>query len=109
LAGHNIPFRDIATHCQQLISAQESALNRLLAHLIRPHTAIDCLEAVYHRQLQSHERNMATAEIRGFLNHLYRFGLIDRELAGDSAYLWYRKNVSDRDVRICFYAMKCMD
>jgi glyoxylase-like metal-dependent hydrolase (beta-lactamase superfamily II) len=90
LPGHNIPFRGIPTRCQQLIASQESALNRLLEHLARPHTAIDCLDAVYRRQLQSHERNSTIAEIYGFLNHLYLRGEIRRELAGDMSYLWYR-------------------
>jgi glyoxylase-like metal-dependent hydrolase (beta-lactamase superfamily II) len=109
LPGHNIPFRGISIRCQQLIAAQEGALNRLLEHLNRPHTAIDCLDAVYRRQLQSHERNMAIAEIYGFLNHLYHRGLIDRELASDLSYLWYRKNARDRNFQISFYASKCMN
>jgi glyoxylase-like metal-dependent hydrolase (beta-lactamase superfamily II) len=98
LPGHNIPFRGISTRCQQLIANQEAALNRLLEHLARPHTAIDCLEAVYRRQLQSHERNQMIAEIYGFLNHLYQRGLLKRELGADLAYLWYRANPRDREV-----------
>ena len=109
LPGHNIPFRGIAIRCQQLISAQEGALNRLLEHLNRPHTAIDCLDAVYHRHLQSHERNMAIAETYGFLNHLYHRGLIDRELTSDLSYLWYRKSAHSRDFQICFHASKCLN
>ena len=109
LPGHNIPFRGISIRCQQLISAQEGALNRLLEHLNRPHTAIDCLEAVYRRQLQSYERNMAIAEVYGFLNHLYQAGLIDRELTDDLAYLWYRKHPRNRDFQVCFHASKCMN
>jgi glyoxylase-like metal-dependent hydrolase (beta-lactamase superfamily II) len=108
LPGHNIPFRGIAIRCQQMIAAQEGALNRLLAHLNRPHTAIDCLEAVYHRQLQVHERNIAISETYGFLNHLYHRGLIDRELTNDLSYLWYRLNPRNRDFQICFYASKCL-
>jgi glyoxylase-like metal-dependent hydrolase (beta-lactamase superfamily II) len=90
LPGHNIPFRGVATRCQQLIANQEAALNRLLEHLVRPHTAIDCLAAVYRRQLHSYERNTTIAEIYGFLNHLYLRGEIRRELAVDMSYLWYR-------------------
>ena len=96
LPGHNIPFRGVATRCQQLIANQEAALNRLLEHLVRPHTAIDCLEAVYRRQLQSYERNTTIAEIYGFLNHLYLRGEIRRELAGDMSYLWYRSHLRNR-------------
>jgi glyoxylase-like metal-dependent hydrolase (beta-lactamase superfamily II) len=90
LPGHNIPFRGIPTRCQQLIANQSAALDRLLEHLSKPHTAIDCLEAVYRRQLQSYERSPMIAEIYGFLNHLYQHGEIQRESATDLSYLWYR-------------------
>ena len=83
LPGHNIPFRGIPTRCQQLIAIQETILNRLLDHLTKPCTAVDCLEAVYRRQLQPHERQIMIAEVVGFLNHLYQRGIVRRELASD--------------------------
>jgi glyoxylase-like metal-dependent hydrolase (beta-lactamase superfamily II) len=90
LPGHNIPFSGVSTRCQQLIASQEAVLNRLLMHLSKPCTAIDCLDVVYRRPLQAHEWGLLMAETVGFLNHLYRRGLIKRELAAGQAYLWYR-------------------
>ncbi len=102
LPGHNLPFVGVKTRCQQMIASQEAVLNRLLAHLARPITAIDCLETVYRRQLQPHERNTMIAETLGYLNHLHQRGMIKRELGNDRAYLWYRANPRDRDLRISF-------
>ena len=102
LPGHNLPFTGVSTRCRQMISSQEAVLNRLLSHLTRPSTAIDCLETVYRRQLQPHERNVLIAETLGYLNHLYHRGIIKRDVGADRAYLWYRANPRDRDLQICF-------
>lgn len=102
LPGHNLPFTGVETRCKQMIASQEAVLNRLLAHLSRPCTAIDCLDAVYRRQLQPHERGTMIAETLGYLNHLHQRGIVKRELADDRAYLWYRANSRDQEARICF-------
>ena len=102
LPGHNLPFTGVVTRCRQMISSQEAVLNRLLAHLSRPYTAIDCLEAVYHRQLQSYERLTLIAETLGYLNHLHQRGILHRDLTADRSYLWYRANPRERDLRVSF-------
>jgi len=95
LPGHNIPFRGIATRCEQLVAIQETVLNRLLSYLSKPCTAMDCLDAIYRRQLQPHERHIMIAEVVGFLNHLYQRRIIRRDIAADQSYLWYRAHPHD--------------
>jgi glyoxylase-like metal-dependent hydrolase (beta-lactamase superfamily II) len=105
LPGHNSPFTGVTTRCQQLIASQEAVLNRLLAHLSRPCTAIDCLEVVYRRRLQAHEWGTLMAETVGFLNHLHQRGLIRRELAAQT-YLWYKNQPQESGLPVHFASIE---
>lgn len=88
LPGHNAPFYGAPARCEQLMSNLEIVLQRLLQRLSRPATAVECLEAVYRRQLDGNEQATLIAETVGFLNHLNKQGLVRRELGRDGAYIW---------------------
>ena len=88
LPGHNLPFVGAATRCEQLIANLDLVLKRLLQRLERPATAVECLEAVYRRQLEGHEQLTLIAETVGFLNHLKHQGLVRRELGRDGSHIW---------------------
>lgn len=102
LAGHQAPFIGAVTRCRQTVTALESALNRLLDHLDRPATALDCLPMVYRRPLQPHEANTLLAECVGYLNHLMRRGLVRRDLTVNGAYLYRRTAEGSRGLRVRF-------
>ena len=86
--GHNAPFTGASARCEQLITNLESVLKRLLQRLERPATAVECLEAVYRRQLDGHEQATLIAETVGFLNHLKKRNLVRCDLSRDGAYIW---------------------
>lgn len=94
LPGHNIPFVGVVSRCRQLLATQEAVLQRLLEHLERPSAAIDCLYAVYRRELEPHELSTLLAETVGFLNHLRKKNLIGRELLSNNTYVWRRVRTS---------------
>lgn len=88
LPGHNAPFTGARARCEQLVSNLESVLSRLLQRLQRPATAVECLEAVYRRRLETHEQATLIAETVGYLNHLKKRELVQCELARDGSYVW---------------------
>lgn len=92
LPGHGLPFTGIPRRCEQLIASQTAALRRLLEHLQRPSTAIDCLPVLYRRPLQGTERTSLIQEAVGFLNHLWKVQLVDREILPDHRCLWSRSS-----------------
>ncbi len=86
--GHNQPFVGAATRCEQLIHSVEAALGRLRQRLVRPATAVECLDAIYGRPLNSHEQATLIAEAVGFLNHLKKQHQVEASVARDGSYIW---------------------
>ncbi len=80
LPGHGLPFVGLQQRCTQLIHNRTIAVHRLLEQLSVPRTAVECLPAVYRRQLQSGERNTLLAETLGYLNFLHCQGVVRSEL-----------------------------
>lgn len=89
LPGHNLPFVGVARRCEQLKDNHLKAIQRLLVHLSAPRKAVDCLHAVYRRDLSPHERGTLIAETVGYLNYLRNRGFIQRQLV-NGAYVWSR-------------------
>jgi glyoxylase-like metal-dependent hydrolase (beta-lactamase superfamily II) len=89
LPGHNLPFMGVARRCEQLKNNHVKAVERLLDHLAVPRKAVECLHAVYRRDLSPSERGTLIAETVGYLNHLRNRGLIQRQLV-NGAYIWSR-------------------
>jgi glyoxylase-like metal-dependent hydrolase (beta-lactamase superfamily II) len=88
LAGHNLPFTGIAVRCEQLIATHEGVLQRLLAALQRPRTAVECLEVIHGRRLSPPEMSERLGEAMGYLNHLHQTGRVERTLDRTGAYSW---------------------
>ncbi|QDV56796.1 MBL fold metallo-hydrolase [Rosistilla oblonga] len=76
LPGHHTPFTGIAIRSRQMIASHEAVASRLLGHLQRPRTAIDCLAAIYRRTLSLAERAFLFSEAVGYMNHLANRGEI---------------------------------
>jgi hypothetical protein len=89
LPGHNLPFVGVPQRCEQLKNNHLKAIERLFNHLATPRKAIDCLYAVYRRDLSPIERGSLIAETMGYLNHLKSHGFIQRRLV-NNAYIWSR-------------------
>jgi glyoxylase-like metal-dependent hydrolase (beta-lactamase superfamily II) len=92
LPGHNVPFYGVATRCSQLLESMEMVLTRLLDSLQRPRTAYDCCEVVYRRKIGGKEMRTLLSETIGFLNHLDRRGLVQREWVNRKFFVWRRKS-----------------
>lgn len=88
LPGHNQPFCGAVVRCKQLVATQEAALIRLLEHVTRPRTAVDCIGAIYRRSVHVQEASTMLLETIGFLNHLMHRELVRRITAADGSYLW---------------------
>ncbi|GKY89096.1 MBL fold hydrolase [Sinisalibacter aestuarii] len=91
LPGHKLPFRGLPTRMRQLITNHHTALDRLLAHLDAPRTAVECFPALYRRRIGAGEYGLALVEAMGHLNHLYRLGKVTRTRRDDGAWLWQRR------------------
>lgn len=91
LPGHKLPYRGLPTRMRQLIDNHHSALDRLLAFLDPPRTAVECFPALYKRRIGDGEYGLALVEAMGHLNHLYHKGLVTRHRRHDGAWLWQRR------------------
>lgn len=92
LPGHNIPFYGITRRCEQLIQTHQLVLKRLIEFLSKPRTVLDCVNMIYRRKLQDHERGLLIGETFAYLNHCYQKKIVERTLNLEDAYLWEIKN-----------------
>ena len=90
LPGHDRPFTGIPQRCAQLHENSEKVLSRLDKFLVRPATAIDCLDVIYHRQLSDGEHPLLLAEAVGYLNCLVELGRVTRMPNHRGQYLYRR-------------------
>lgn len=88
LPGHKLPYRGLPTRMRQLIENHHTALDRVLAFLDTPRTAVECFPALYRRRIGGGEYGLALVEAMGHLNHLYRLGKVTRTRRDDGAFLW---------------------
>jgi glyoxylase-like metal-dependent hydrolase (beta-lactamase superfamily II) len=95
LPGHKLPYRGLPTRMRQLIDNHHTALARLLDHLGKPHTAVECFPVLYRRRIGAGEYGLALVEAVGHLNHLLHTGEITRTRREDGAWLWQRKDTTD--------------
>lgn len=91
LPGHKLPYRGLPTRMRQLVDNHHSALDRVLAFLDTPRTAVECFPALYKRRIGSGEYGLALVEAMGHLNHLYRHGRVSRTRREDGAWAWQRR------------------
>ncbi len=91
LPGHKLPFTGLPARMRQLIDNHHGALDRLLDHLERPHTAAECFAPLFKRRIGEAEYGLALVEAVAHVNHLFRLGKVTRTRRDDGAWLWQRK------------------
>jgi len=89
--GHKLPFTGLPQRLRQLHENHESALDRLLDHLVQPRSACDCFPALFRRAIGPGEYGLAMVEAVAHVNHLARRGLIDRLDGPEGLWLWQRR------------------
>lgn len=91
LPGHKLPFTGLPLRLTQMIDNHEGALARLLDHLDKPRTAVDCFAALFKRPIGEGEYGLAVVEAVAHLNHLRKAGQADRTRQAEKADLWQRR------------------
>lgn len=92
LPGHKLPYTGLPLRLKQMAENHESALARLLDHLITPQTAADCFLPIFKRVIDGPEYNMALVESVAHLNCLLKRGQVTRSLSPSGAWLWQSKS-----------------
>lgn len=93
LPAHQEPFTGLHVRLSQMIESHEKSLDRLLAFLDEPRTAIECFSPLFKRTLKGVHVQLAIGEALAHLNCLLRRRLISR---------------SERDDGVCLY-QRCVD
>ena len=88
LPGHKLPFTGLSTRMDQLIENHEGALNRLERFLVEPHTAADCFQTLFKRDIKDSEYGLALVESVAHCLHLWHTGRATREKRADGAWVY---------------------
>ncbi|MCV2883031.1 MBL fold metallo-hydrolase [Actibacterium sp. XHP0104] len=91
LPGHKLPYTGLPARLMQLINNHHHALDRLREHLDTPHTAGECFQPLFGRQIGGGEYGLALVESVGHLNHLLHNDEVTRTRRADGAWLWRLK------------------
>ncbi|CUH67567.1 hydroxyacylglutathione hydrolase [Thalassovita autumnalis] len=91
LGGHKTPFTGLPLRMHQLIENHHGGLRRLLQHLEKPRTAVECFPPLFKRSIDGGTYGLAMVEAVAHLNHLHHTGEVTRERRADGAWLWQRK------------------
>ena len=98
LPAHQEPFTGLHIRLSQMIESHEKSLDRLLAFLDEPHTAIECFSPLFKRTLKGIHVQLAIGEALAHLNCLLRRRLITRSERDDGVYLYQRCVVPAEEV-----------
>lgn len=90
LPGHRLPFTGLPWRLSQMIDNHHEALDRLIAHLEGPATAVGCFAPLFRRIPGEAEYGLALVEAVAHLNHLLKAGRVRRWQREDGAWLWQR-------------------
>ena len=88
LPGHKLPFTGLPLRLAQMTENHHAALERLMTHLHRPRTAVECFPALFKRTIGEAEYGLALVEAVAHLNCLHRQGQISRRLSQSGAWDW---------------------
>jgi glyoxylase-like metal-dependent hydrolase (beta-lactamase superfamily II) len=88
LPGHQVPFTGLPLRLRQMIDGHLGALKRLVQHLDRPCTAVECFSALFRREIGPSDYGLAMVEAVAHLNHLYQTGQVERTEGPDGAWHW---------------------
>ena len=90
LPGHKLPFTGLPLRLRQMIENHTGALDRLLALVTTPKTAVECFDVLFKRSVGEAEYGFALVEAVAHLNHLLHKGQVARARREDGAWLWQR-------------------
>jgi glyoxylase-like metal-dependent hydrolase (beta-lactamase superfamily II) len=90
LPAHQEPFHGLHHRLFEIIESHQVALDRLMKHLERPSTAIDCIPVMFKRKIGSGLLWFATGETLAHLNYLEQQGDVCRTMDESGVHL-YRK------------------
>ena len=90
LPGHKLPYTGLPLRLTQMIENHQGALTRLLDHLERPRSAVDCFSVLYKRAIGQADYGLALVEAVAHLNHLHKAGRITRQPGAEGVDLWQR-------------------
>ncbi len=96
LSGHKLPYSGLALRLRQLAENHVLALERLVAGLEQPRTAIQCFQLLFRREIGQGEFGFALAESVAHLNHLLLAGRITRFRGDDGAWHWVAGDAGSR-------------
>lgn len=88
LPGHGLPYRGLPRRFQQMIDGHAGALDRLEAHLAKPHLAADCFSVLFRRKVGRSEYGLALGEALAHCLHLWHMGRATRETDPDGRWLF---------------------
>ena len=88
LPGHKLPFTGLPCRLVQMADNHHAALARLITHLARPHTAVQCFVPLFKRELGADDFGLGLVEAMAHLNYLLKRGAVSRELQADGAWAW---------------------
>ncbi|MFC3181455.1 MBL fold metallo-hydrolase [Cypionkella sinensis] len=88
LPGHKLPFTGLPFRLIQMAENHESALDRLRAHLAKPHTAAQCFVPLFKREITGSQHGLALVETVAHLNYLLKRGEVSRFLDAEGAWVW---------------------
>ena len=93
LPGHGRPFTGLPKRLVQLIENHRSALKRIKQDLnSSPKTAVELFKAIFKRDINQREYMLALHEAVGHVNHLYKTGMVYRDVRSDGAYIYELTN-----------------
>ena len=89
LPGHGKPFSGLPRRLVQLIENHEAALKRIKEALkVEPKTAVELFKTIFKRDINKREYMLALHEAVGHVNHLYKTGLVNRNIRQDGAFIF---------------------
>jgi len=88
LPGHKLPFTGLPLRLRQMAENHHGALARLIAHLDRPRSAVECFPPLFRRPIDEGVFGLALVEAVAHLNHLHRAGRVRRERSPEGVWLY---------------------
>lgn len=92
LPGHKLPFTGLPLRLRQMAENHHGALDRLHAHLAKPHTAAQCFLPVFKREISGDAYGLALVEAVAHLNHLLHQGKVSRTMNANGAWEWVQND-----------------
>ncbi|MAK09771.1 MAG: hypothetical protein CML36_04770 [Rhodobacteraceae bacterium] len=93
LPGHGRPFSGLPQRLVQLVENHKAALKRIKEDLkTGPKTVVELFKTIFKRDINKREYMLALHEAVGHANHLFKTGVVNRNVRQDGAYIFELKN-----------------